>query len=98
MRQPTFFGIMVSAIVLLLFAQDLLVLGKRNKERHNRDANNERNGEKDKGKGRDKPQQCVSDYCLPHDYNALDLPSSERQDVQINLEVSVLTCHGSARS
>merc|ERR1712051_694223 len=51
-------------------------MGKRNKERHNREANKKQ-----------PPQKCVADYCLPLEYNALELPSSERQDVQINLEV-----------
>jgi len=61
--------------LLVLFAQELM--GKRNKERHNREAN----------KKIEKPAKCVADYCLPLEYNALELPSSERQDVQINLEV-----------
>ena len=60
--------------LLVLFAQELM--GKRNKERHNREANKKQ-----------PPQKCVADYCLPLEYNALELPSSERQDVQINLEV-----------
>ena len=60
--------------LLVLFAQELM--GKRNKERHNREANKKQ-----------PPQKCVADYCLPLEYNALELPSSERLDVQINLEV-----------
>ena len=32
----------------------------------------------------------MADYCLPLEYNALELPSSERLDVQINLEVRIL--------
>ena len=64
--------------LLVLFAQELM--GKRNKERHNREAN----------KKIEKPAKCVADYCLPLEYNALELPSSERQDVQINLEVRTL--------
>ena len=54
-------------------------MGKRNKERHNREANK---------KSLVPANKCVADYCLPLEYNPLELPSSERQDVQINLEVS----------
>ena len=66
----------VILFLLMLFAQELM--GKRNKERHNREAN----------KKSAPAKECVADYCLPLEYNPLELPSSERQDVQINLEVS----------
>lgn len=64
--------------LLLLLAQTPQLMGKssRNRQRHNRAATVEK-----------APMECVADYCLPHDYNALELPSSDRQDVQINLEV-----------
>ena len=64
---------MLMFIYLLILAQAPLLLGKSNRQRHNREAK--------------KPMECVADYCLPSDYNPLELPSSERQDVQINLEV-----------
>ena len=75
MRPPLSGNVML--FLLVLFAQELM--GKRNKERHNREANK-----------KPAPQKCVADYCLPLEYNALELPSSERQDVQINLEVRTL--------
>ena len=75
MMRPPLSGCNVMLFLLVLFAQELM--GKRNKERHNREANK-----------KPTPQKCVADYCLPLEYNALELPSSERQDVQINLEVS----------
>ena len=75
MRPPALTG-NVMLFLLLLFAQELM--GKRNKERHNREAN----------KKAAPAKECVADYCLPLEYNPLELPSSERQDVQINLEVS----------
>ena len=74
MMRPPLSGCNVMLFLLVLFAQELM--GKRNKERHNREANKKQ-----------VPQKCVADYCLPLEYNALELPSSERQDVQINLEV-----------
>ena len=74
MRPPALSG-NVMIFLLVLFAQELM--GKRNKERHNREAN----------KKPKTSQECVADYCLPLEYNPLELPSSERQDVQINLEV-----------
>ena len=75
MRPPALSG-NVMLFLLILFAQELM--GKRNKERHNREAN----------KKLVPANKCVADYCLPLEYNPLELPSSERQDVQINLEVS----------
>ena len=77
MMRPPLSGCNVMLFLLVLFAQELM--GKRNKERHNREANK-----------KPLPQKCVADYCLPLEYNALELPSSERQDVQINLEVRTL--------
>ena len=73
MMRPPLSGCNVMLFLLVLFAQELM--GKRNKERHNREANK-----------KTIPQKCVADYCLPLEYNALELPSSERQDVQINLD------------
>lgn len=69
--------------LLLLLAQTPQLMGKssRNRQRHNRAAE------------KVPPMECVADYCLPHDYNALELPSSDRQDVQINLEVLLIMIH-----
>ena len=78
MRPPALSG-NVMLFLLILFAQELM--GKRNKERHNREANKKSN---------EKAKECVADYCLPLEYNPLELPSSERQDVQINLEVGTI--------
>jgi len=74
MMRPVLLGNVI-LFLLMLFAQELM--GKRNKERHNREAN----------KKSAPAKECVADYCLPNEYNPLELPSSERQDVQINLEV-----------
>ena len=71
-------NVLLTVVLLVVaFTPDLL-LGKRNRERHNRAATS---GEKKL------PEKCVSGYCLPSDYNPLDLPSSDKQDVKMNLEV-----------
>ena len=79
MMRPPLSGCNVMLFLLVLFAQELM--GKRNKERHNREANK---------KPEAAPKKCVADYCLLLEYNALELP---RQDVQINQEVRVNPCH-----
>ena len=71
-----------SLILILIMAHVPLLMGKRN--RHNRDA----------AKKPEKEQNCVADFCLPHNYNSLELPSSDKQTVAINLEVNLLKNHG----
>ena len=62
-------------LLILIMAHVPLLMGKRN--RHNRDAAKK----PDKG-------HCASDFCLPNNYNSLELPSSDKQIVAINLEVN----------
>ena len=71
-----------SFVILLMMAHVPMLMGKRN--RHNRDA----------AKKPEKEQNCVADFCLPHNYNSLELPSSDKQFVDINLEVSWLLTLG----
>ena len=70
------------AVIILVFATDLLV-GKRNKDRHGGG-----NGAKDK-KGAQE-DTCVSGYCIDPTYNKLELPSTKPSHVRINLEVSTI--------
>ena len=74
MRKP------ITLLILIMAHVPLLITGKRN--RHNRD-NRESVKKPDKG-------HCASDFCLPNNYNSLELPSSDKQIVAINLEVRVL--------
>ena len=82
-EQPPFWAL---AIILLL-AQAPLLMGKSNRQRHSRQAAQKA-----------PPLECVADYCLPHDYNPLELPTSERQDIQINLEVIFLLAERAKRA
>ena len=72
---------MISVIVLAFEVGD----GKR---RDHKDQQQNRNnlGTKNNKKGED---TCVSGYCLDPTYNKLELPSSEKNHVRINLEVSL---------
>ena len=70
------------AVIILVFATDLLV-GKRNKDRHGGG-----NGAKDK-KGAQE-DTCVSGYCIDPTYNKLELPSTKPSHVRINLEVTMI--------
>lgn len=74
MRKP------ITLLILIMAHVPLLITGKRN--RHNRD-NRESVKKPDKG-------HCASDFCLPNNYNSLELPSSDKQIVAINLEVSIV--------
>ena len=68
------------AVIILVFATDMLV-GKRNRDRH---AN--KDGAKDKKVIQE--DTCVSGYCIDHTYNKLELPATKPSHVRINLEVS----------
>ena len=68
-------------LLILIMAHVPLLMGKRN--RHNRDAAKK----PDKG-------HCASDFCLPNNYNSLELPSSDKQIVAINLEVNKIISSG----
>ena len=78
MRKP------ITLLILIMAHVPLLITGKRN--RHNRD-NRESVKKPDKG-------HCASDFCLPNNYNSLELPSSDKQIVAINLEVNVIISSG----
>ncbi len=78
-------------LIVLWSAED--VLGKRNKERHSRDSNSKggKKGEKGGGEEEEKEAMCVMGYCLPQNYNRLELPTDKaRVDIKMNLEVSIL--------
>ena len=67
------------SVIILAFATDFLV-GKRNRDRHGNG-----NGAKDKLKVAE--DTCVNGYCLDPTYNKLELPSTKKSHVRINLEV-----------
>lgn len=67
-------------VIILAFTTDELQ-GKRNKERHNREST------KKAEESVKKVDTCVSGYCIGPTYNSLELPSTGRQDVKMNLEV-----------
>ena len=71
--------VILIAVIILVFATDMLV-GKRNRDRH---AN--KDGAKDKKVIQE--DTCVSGYCIDHTYNKLELPATKPSHVRINLEV-----------
>jgi len=74
-------------LVLLVWTPDLL-WGKRN--RHRREGKKEMtNAEKEaiNEANRKNHELCVAGFCLPTSYIKLNLPSSERQHIKMNLEV-----------
>ena len=82
------------SVIILAFATDFFVAGKRNRERHERDrnsGNNGGNGAKDKKNVAE--DTCVNGYCIDPLYNKLELPSTKTSHVRINLEVSMRDNH-----
>ena len=73
-------------LVLLVWTPDLL-WGKRN--RHRREQKEMTNAEKEaiNEANRKNHELCVAGFCLPTSYIKLNLPSSERQHIKMNLEV-----------
>ena len=77
--------VILIAVIILVFATDMLV-GKRNRDRH---AN--KDGAKDKKVIQE--DTCVSGYCIDHTYNKLELPATKPSHVRINLEVRGAQLH-----
>ena len=75
-------------MIILAFATDFLVGRRQNRDRHGNG-----NGAKDKLKVAE--DTCVNGYCLDPTYNKLELPSTKKSHVRINLEV-IMKVHKAA--
>ena len=77
-------------LILLIIKPELLWCKK---SRHNRETNKNNKDMNKKNNNKNGPEEifrekCVSGFCLPAAYKQLDLPSSERQHIKMNLEVN----------
>ena len=93
MRLDKFEGWTFIILVLLVWTPDLLFAKNRNRHRReNENLNKMTNAEKDAMNEaiRKNQELCVAGFCLPTSYIKLNLPSSERQHIKMNLEVIIL--------